>query len=55
MSVGLSGKIKVNDPYAEFLPKDYLKILPPDVRAAFEGDKFEPGKVPLWVPPIELR
>jgi len=55
LAVGPGGKIKVNDPYAEFLPKDYLKMLPPDVRAAFEADKFEPGKVPLWVPPIELR
>lgn len=55
LAVGPGGKIKVNDLYAEFLPKDYLKMLPPDVRAAFEADKFEPGKVPLWVPPIELR
>ena len=55
MSVGPGGKIKVNDPYAEFLPKDYLQMLPLDVRAAFEADRFEPGKVPLWVPPMELR
>jgi nucleoporin NUP42 len=55
LAVGPGGTIKVTDPYAGFLPRDYLRMLPPDVRAAFEADRFEPGKVPLWVPPMELR
>jgi nucleoporin NUP42 len=30
-------------------------VLPPSVLEAFKGQKFEWGKVPEWVPPLELR
>ncbi|KAI6135233.1 hypothetical protein EDD17DRAFT_1546695 [Pisolithus thermaeus] len=43
------------DRFAALLPPNYLDIIPPDVRAAFESDKFEWGKIPEWIPPKEVR
>jgi len=37
------------------LPENYLEILPPDVKAAFEAPKFTWGQVPEWIPPVSLR
>jgi len=37
------------------LPDNYMQLLPEAVKAAFESDKFEWGKVPEWIPPKELR
>lgn len=45
----------VKDPSAAQLPPNYLDMLPPDVRAAFDAERFEFGKIPTWIPPIELR
>ncbi|KAJ7222612.1 hypothetical protein GGX14DRAFT_429278, partial [Mycena pura] len=42
-------------PYDSQLPADYLANLPEHVVAAFRADRFEWGKVPDWVPPLELR
>ncbi|KAI5993582.1 hypothetical protein EDD15DRAFT_2266329 [Pisolithus albus] len=44
-----------SDRFAALLPPNYLDIIPPDVRAAFESDKFEWGKIPEWIPPKEVR
>lgn len=43
------------DKYASDLPDNYMGLLPPAVKAAFENIKFEWGKVPEWTPPKELR
>jgi nucleoporin NUP42 len=42
-------------PYDQQLPPNYISVLPPLVLEAFKGQKFEWGKVPEWVPPLELR
>jgi nucleoporin NUP42 len=47
-----------DDPYIPLLPSDYLNLLPPAIRAAFEADEFDvTGKIaiPDVPPPIELR
>lgn len=41
--------------YDALLPENYMQLLPKAVRAAFESEKFEWGKVPEWIPPKELR
>ncbi|KAG8906138.1 hypothetical protein FRB99_007528 [Tulasnella sp. 403] len=44
------------DPFSRFLPPNYLQLLPDDVKAAFEKeDEFEWGKIPEWIPPVEMR
>jgi hypothetical protein len=43
------------DKHDGFLPQNYLDLLPPAARAAFEAAAFEWGNVPEMVPPIELR
>jgi nucleoporin NUP42 len=43
-------------PYDQQLPPDYMSaVLPPLVLETFKAQKFEWGKVPEWVPPLELR
>ncbi|KAG6902201.1 hypothetical protein C0995_003033 [Termitomyces sp. Mi166 len=42
-------------PYDQLLPADYAQRLPEGVRSAFEGERFEWGSVPEWVPPMEVR
>lgn len=42
-------------PYDLNLPDDYQQSLPQDALEAFKSQKFEWGKVPDWVPPLELR
>ncbi|TFK29045.1 hypothetical protein FA15DRAFT_633053 [Coprinopsis marcescibilis] len=37
------------------LPANYSEILPAGALVAFKGGKFEWGKVPEWIPPLELR
>ncbi|KAF7306333.1 C3H1-type domain-containing protein [Mycena indigotica] len=41
--------------YDSVLPPDYMGKMPEHVLSAFKAVKFEWGKVPEWVPPIELR
>ncbi|KAI6040414.1 hypothetical protein EDC04DRAFT_1509418 [Pisolithus marmoratus] len=43
------------DRFLAQLPPNYFDIIPSDVRAAFESDKFEWGKIPEWIPPKEVR
>jgi nucleoporin NUP42 len=42
-------------PYDSLLPPQYAALLPGSVVDAFKSQKFEFGKVPEWVPPVELR
>jgi nucleoporin NUP42 len=42
-------------PYDSQLPPDYMALLPERVVEAFRAEKFEWGKIPDWVPPLELR
>jgi len=42
-------------PYDLNLPSDYLNRLPPEALEAFKSQKFEWGKIPDWIPPLELR
>ncbi|KAF8237897.1 hypothetical protein L208DRAFT_1355643 [Tricholoma matsutake] len=43
-------------PYDEQLPPNYTTaVLPQSVLETFKGQKFEWGKVPEWIPPLELR
>ena len=43
-------------PYDQQLPPDYMgAVLPPLALDAFKSRKFEWGKIPEWVPPLELR
>jgi nucleoporin NUP42 len=49
----------VKDLYASQLPQNYMEMLPPDVKEAFERDRFIIGEgsvgVPTWIPPLEMR
>jgi nucleoporin NUP42 len=42
-------------PYDSQLPPNYTTILPGLAMEAFKATKFEWGKVPEWIPPVELR
>ncbi|KAJ8087231.1 hypothetical protein PM082_006061 [Marasmius tenuissimus] len=43
-------------PYDAQLPGNYLsEVVPKDVIEVFKAEKFEWGKVPDWIPPLELR
>ncbi|KAI6034856.1 hypothetical protein F5J12DRAFT_1723 [Pisolithus orientalis] len=44
-----------SDRFLPLLPPNYFDIIPPEVRAAFESDRFEWGKIPEWIPPKEVR
>jgi nucleoporin NUP42 len=37
------------------LPPNYTQLLPEAAMAAFKAAKFEWGKVPQFVPPVEVR
>ncbi|KAI0371465.1 hypothetical protein BV20DRAFT_942090, partial [Pilatotrama ljubarskyi] len=43
--------------YDELLPPNYIELLPKGALEAFkqEGDAFEWGNIPEWIPPKELR
>lgn len=43
------------DKYDELLPPNYMDFLPGPAKEAFESSKFEWGKIPEWIPPIQLR
>lgn len=43
------------DKYDELLPPNYMDFLPGPAKEAFERSKFEWGKIPEWIPPIQLR
>ncbi|PAV21417.1 hypothetical protein PNOK_0404400 [Pyrrhoderma noxium] len=47
--------IPMLDKHDGLLPKDYANQLPADVREIFAAEKFEWGKIPEWLPPIEMR
>ncbi|KAG7097553.1 hypothetical protein E1B28_004891 [Marasmius oreades] len=43
-------------PYDSQLPANYLsEVVPKNVIELFKAEKFEWGKVPDWIPPLELR
>ncbi|KAF8892857.1 hypothetical protein CPB85DRAFT_1331113 [Mucidula mucida] len=42
-------------PYDSLLPQDYMNKLSEEAREAFKADRFTWGKVPDFVPPLELR
>ncbi|KAL0581487.1 hypothetical protein V5O48_000530 [Marasmius crinis-equi] len=42
-------------PYDSQLPLNYLEVVPKAVVEVFKAEKFEWGKVPDWIPPLELR
>lgn len=42
-------------PYDQQLPPNYMDLLPAEVLDAFKALKFEPSKIPEWIPPIQLR
>ncbi|KAF9458474.1 hypothetical protein BDZ94DRAFT_1226234 [Collybia nuda] len=42
-------------PYDQQLPPNYMQLIPPAALDAFQSQKFEWGKVPDWIPPLELR
>ncbi|TFK69409.1 hypothetical protein BDN72DRAFT_840374 [Pluteus cervinus] len=44
-----------SSPYDQALPQNYMEILPPNVLEAFKAEKFELGKIPEWIPPLQLR
>jgi len=41
--------------YDALLPDNYIDLLPASAREAFEAKSFEWGKVPEWIPPLNLR
>ena len=41
--------------YDEALPADYGTTLPKEAMEAFASSKFEWGKIPEWIPPLEVR
>ena len=43
------------DKYDAMLPENYMQLLPKAVKEAFEGKTFEWGKIPEWIPPVEMR
>jgi len=42
-------------PYDQQLPQRYGEMLPKTALEAFRAARFEWGKVPEWVPPLEVR
>lgn len=42
-------------PHDSKLPPNYMELLPEGTLAAFQAMRFEWGKVPMWVPPVEVR
>ncbi|KAJ3505440.1 hypothetical protein NLJ89_g7419 [Agrocybe chaxingu] len=42
-------------PYDSTLPPNYSELLPKAMVEAFKAAKFEWGKVPEWVPPLDVR
>jgi nucleoporin NUP42 len=42
-------------PYDSQLPPNYVEMVPSVAVEAFKSKKFEWGKIPEWVPPIEFR
>ncbi|KAF8644450.1 hypothetical protein AX16_008449 [Volvariella volvacea WC 439] len=42
-------------PYDSQLPQNYMEMVPQEMMEAFKADKFEWGKVPEWIPPLQLR
>jgi len=42
-------------PYDQQLPQKYGEMLPKTVVEAFKAVRFEWGKVPEWVPPLDMR
>jgi hypothetical protein len=43
------------DKHDALLPASYMSMLPAMVKEAFEAKSFAWGKVPEWMPPLELR
>jgi nucleoporin NUP42 len=41
--------------YDALLPNNYIDSLPASAREAFEAKKFQWGKIPEWIPPVEFR
>ncbi|KAF5387647.1 hypothetical protein D9615_000778 [Tricholomella constricta] len=41
--------------YDQLLPPDYIKRIPGEALEAFQSQKFEWGKIPDWIPPLEVR
>ena len=46
---------QVKDKYDDFMPQNYLDIMPAPERQAFESKTFELGKIPNWIPPMQFR
>ncbi|KAF8634628.1 hypothetical protein AX15_000805 [Amanita polypyramis BW_CC] len=44
-----------SSPYDAELPTNYAEIMPKKAIEAYKGKKFELGKVPEFVPPLEMR
>ncbi|EJD01658.1 uncharacterized protein FOMMEDRAFT_148093 [Fomitiporia mediterranea MF3/22] len=44
-----------NDKHDGLLPRDYADKLPASVKEAFAAPRFEWGKIPEWVPPVDFR
>ncbi|KAK0243410.1 hypothetical protein EDD85DRAFT_762054, partial [Armillaria nabsnona] len=42
-------------PYDLLLPPNYLEMVSEEAKEAFKAVKFQWGKVPDWIPPVELR
>ncbi|KAK0447683.1 hypothetical protein EV421DRAFT_1787542 [Armillaria borealis] len=42
-------------PYDKLLPPNYLEMVSEEAKEAFKAVKFQWGKVPDWIPPVELR
>ncbi|KAK0190343.1 hypothetical protein F5146DRAFT_1102783 [Armillaria mellea] len=42
-------------PYDQLLPQNYLEMVSEEAKEAFKAAKFQWGKVPDWIPPVELR
>lgn len=42
-------------PHDTKLPPNYTALLPEATLAAFKAMSFEWGKVPVWIPPVEVR
>ena len=43
------------DKHDAILPSDYADQIPESAKEAFASDHFELGKIPEWVPPVQLR
>ncbi|KAG5644807.1 hypothetical protein DXG03_007629 [Asterophora parasitica] len=39
--------------YDQLLPPDYMKLIPATALEAFQDQRFEWGKIPDWIPPLE--